>query len=692
MKFASLQRAQPQKKQVIRFDGGLNLSDEPRFIHENQLSELQNMRFAKGTLQCRKGLAATKNDRVNTVLPGSLIEVEYRVYHRPVYWNGKKMKIAACTYLEEDSYFTVCVHLIAADGQKTAAGSLNFSRTSEECFLAPQNISFFGAQPVGGGGLFAFVKRQDLYDSDNEDYAVYEINSDFSGWTKITAFYVPTVMINGRGTRYEEARSSNTAYCGTPKMLESLNLLDGKFKAYYTSDGASSCFRLPFSGLASKTVTCRIYTQPNVYWEWSVAANASQATASFFTAQITLHVDRSKGLFYFTDAQDDDYPIDNFLHYHENNICITAYKDCVEGFEEVISSTVYTCQGNKLLFSGGKMGNRIFCCDRTRPLYFPAACIAAIGSDEPFAALEGFKDGVLACKKNETYLLRMTVGKAFNTSSLLADNDSVFYEADRLESVRLSDHIGCENGDTTALCAGAPVWLGHDRRIYVLLPSSKEIKEISSAVSPWLEEFTESALRQGFAMADAQRYILVFGGKAAVAEFRLHRLKNAERKPEQTLWQLYSFGNVDLLGGMTEGDQTCMLCRGSDGNLLYTASFSGETDTDLCLQEGQVVQSEVPVQARLTTCCFDAGSEMSGKIIDTVLLSVFCKGRLTVKINGGQPKVIRWDSLPPDPGGSNMKTLRLIPPQDGTRTFCLAVESDSDLSVGKLELVYRTET
>ena len=310
------------------------------------------------------------------------------------------------------------------------------------------------------------------------DYTIYEINANFSGWTRVSSFYVPTVLINGRGTRYEEAKSSNTAYCGTPKTLESLNMLNGRFKAYYTSDGVSSCFRLPFSTIANEAVNCRIYSAPNVYWEWTVPANATTVTARYFTADITMNLDRGKGIVYFTDSSNTDFPIINFLRYHENNICISATKSIENGFEQIVSSTCVASQGNTLFFSGGIHGKRVFCCHRENPFYFSELGSVSLGNDEPVVALGGFRDTILAWKENETYLIDIKAGKALNNSALLADNNAVFYDADSLTAKRVNQSVGCKNKNTVALCGSMPVWLGTNGAVYAYKSTTKELLEI----------------------------------------------------------------------------------------------------------------------------------------------------------------------------------------------------------------------
>ena len=64
------------------------------------------------------------------------------------------------------------------------------------------------------------------------------------------------------------------------------------------------------------------------------------------------------------------------------------------------------------------------------PLYFPCDSTYKIGGEDGINALLSYKNGVLAFKENEIYTLSVRNGTAKNTNSLLADDDSVFYNSD----------------------------------------------------------------------------------------------------------------------------------------------------------------------------------------------------------------------------------------------------------------------
>ena len=125
------------------------------------------------------------------------------------------------------------------------------------------------------------------------------------------------------------------AYTAQPKFLEAQNILTGRFKSYFTSDGQSNAFRLPYSGLANETVMCRIYINLTKYTDWTILSNSTSDTQTFYNSAITMNVDRSKGMIYFTTSDGADYPIPIMSMYHENNICVRAGKQYGEELKEI---------------------------------------------------------------------------------------------------------------------------------------------------------------------------------------------------------------------------------------------------------------------------------------------------------------------------------------------------------------------
>ena len=88
--------------------------------------------------------------------------------------------------------------------------------------------------------------------------------------------------------------------------------------------------------------------------------DAVSDTQTFYTAEITMRVDRSKGIVYFTGADNKDYPVPAMSMYHENNICVRAGKSAAnEELREICTLTCCAVYDSKLIFSGGSENGKI---------------------------------------------------------------------------------------------------------------------------------------------------------------------------------------------------------------------------------------------------------------------------------------------------------------------------------------------
>lgn len=684
MKFSSLNRTGLKTLKVKDFSGGLNLCELPTNISDKELKDIKNMHCEGGALTVRHGLSASKADVIENESMEYEDLISYYVTDSSVYINGEYKKIAVANYLISDAHYFCYVYFLGADGSKTAAGYINYNRISNDCFYQPTSLLFYSGAPVNGGGIFLLATAQNLYDETQYSYRIYEISADMMSWAEPMDYYTPVVYINGRGTRYEEAKATNLAYTGQPKILESRNMLTSRFKAYFTSDGHSSCFRLPFTELADETVICRVYTAPDSYTEWFIESYSSSVSATFYTANITLNVDRSKGMIYFTDSEG-EYPVPMMSKYHENNICVTAGKEITNGFNKAASSTCCAEYGSKIVFSGGCDKGKAFCVSVSNPLYFPENTEAEVGgNDRGITALLAYKNGIIAYKEDEIYTLTVNKGEAINSTSLLADNDSVFYKSDSFSVKRIDGNIGCANKNTAVLCGNTPVWLGNDGNIYSLDTLSFKVHKLSAAIKPYLEKIGDTELEKAHALSDIVQYMLMIGSKAVIMEYSQNELKAGNVK-----WYIWDFGSIKVLGGAKSGKNQRLFCTGEDGFILYSAALSGESDTDICLGTGVPVLNTRKIPCSITTKSFDFGSMATKKLIESILLSVSSVGELDIALNGKHFDRLKLDTPDTDCGCGAFNTVKIIPHLYGTQALCITLSSDSGFSLGELIINYR---
>lgn len=681
MKFGSLQRNEKKTFKVRGFKAGTVTGTPAADIPDNALFDSENMWYEKGILSTRAGLSADSENIIKSENPPVYDTFSYKVTDSAVYISGEYKKIAVEEYCADDSIYYCNIFFVGADGHSTAAGNFIFNRITYKDFYQPINILFYSASPVSGAGVFALVSTRNIYNYSQTSHRIYELENSLNSWQELHSFYVPVVYINGRGNRYEESRAIGFSYTGTPMFLESRNMLTNRFKSYFTSDGYSSCFRLPFTDLDNDTVICRVYMNSAEYTEWVIMESQSSVTSIFYNVNITLTIDRKKGMINFTNA-DGDYPVPMMSKYHENNICVTACKTVKNGLENAVSSTCCAVSGSRILFSGGTDKGRVISVRADNPLYFPCDSSYKIGGEDGINALLSCKNGILAFRQNEIYTLTLKNGTAINSNSLLADDDSIFYNKDSFTAKKISGDKGLKNKYSCLLCENEAIWLGSDRAVYTLNTSSFEITKLSEAVDGFFLSLSDSEAQSAFALRNGNRYLLLIGKKAVIMDFRDGGLK----KPS---WYVWSFPSTTALGGFSASGRLYVFCTGTDGRVFYTAKLSGTEDTDICRSDDTPEIKSRLVSGTAVTKSFDFGSVSDKKLIDSISLSAASKEKLEIFINGRRFDALNLGEADIDYTCGTLRSVKLIPHLSPVKSLQLRFSSDSAFSLGELIINYR---
>lgn len=683
MKFSSLSEKSEKIYRVRKLDGGINNSELPNNIADNELTKAENMDFCDGVLQTRPGLSATEYDIIKNETESLFEEVSYAVTDVSVFVGGENKRLAYEKAYDGDSHYIYYMYLLGADGSKQAAGVIYFNRISDDSFFTPYSLLFYSGKPVNGGGIFALVTARNQYNSSEYSYKVYEINSALNAWDNTTSFYEPVIMINGRGNNYESAKATNVAYTAQPKFLEARNILTTRFKAYFTSDGHSDTFRLPYSGLASESVMCRIYTSLTDYTDWVIYSNSTSDTQTFYTAKITMHVDRSKGIIYFTGADGKSYPVPTMSMYHENNICVRAGKLFGEEMKEICTLTCCAAYDSKLVFSGGSQRGRIYSVPYSNPLYFSEKSVADIGGGENgITALLNTKDGIIAFKKNEAYKVKIRHGGALNMSSLLADDDSVFYEGDAISQTKLAD-IGCAGRRACALCGSYPVWLADDGKLYSVNTSSGKISLISAPANNFLSRLSNTEKQNAAAVGENGKFRLLFGSKMLTVDYTA-----GENQHKFYIWNFDKIKPIDIL---LNGNERKYVCTGSDGKVLYYAA-ENDVNSDTNIKSSYSSQPEIEsitFTSSFSTKCFDFGVLSVKKHIESIAISSAARGILKIKLTGDTTEEISVCLSENQYNCNSLSIVRLIPHIGAVKMLGLAFSSESGMKIGEISFNYR---
>lgn len=667
MKYTSLKQKSTLLKHIDAPSKGINMSSDSCDISEDSLSYAKNVIYKDGYIKTRKGFFTEVDSLLDTSMCDGAQNYDYRLTDSTVNIDADILKIATANVKYDDSSYFVFVFGIDKNKCAKSLGYMHFGRLDTENFYCPENIVFYSGKPQGGGGIFALISLENIADISKKYYAIYEVDNDFGKWNAVNSFYIPTVYINGRGNAYE---SLEWSFNSNPLKLESRNLLNGSFYAYYSSDGYSSNFRLPFTDIDNSSVICRIYYSNTQYTEWLIAADETSAKQSFYGADVIANIDREKGIIYFTTANG-EYAIPISSNYSENNIRIMAKKAIKGGFDAVVSSQYVAVCGKKYLFSGGNEKNRLYYAEYETPLYFPQVFDNEIGTtDEIVTSISVLNDKLLAFKSSKVYEITVKNSGYFNTTSLLADNGSFFKKTDTFSVKQLSGSIGGRQG-TVAECGSRTVWLGTDGNIYLLDSGGGSIRKLQSKVGTVFERLISE--ERVSSVGVGENYVL-----SSDAEIIIINSDN-----EWYHWKLPQDITVE---GMTVIDNSLsILYRYKNSDCCYIAGYEGEKDVLIYGKGSNQNIEKMSIESEITLKSFDFNSMASNKCIKNVDLRLGLDGKCRVSI--GDDEIYSIFSLD-KPKTNDLKTVRLITDLAGVKYIKISVSSNNGISFGGADIYY----
>lgn len=564
MKFSAMK---PKNRKVLHIDmpnKGMNLTKPSLHIEEGEISLSKNMIFSSGILQTRKGITASYQSVLPHILEGKINNKEIKLTDTQYAFGGENYRVAYRTTV----YDNICVtgvYLLGRTAIPEKVSYLYFECEEDEIYI-PESFVFYCGKAQIGGGLFAFVQFKEEKIGTTK-YALYEISANLESWCIIEDYYVPTVFINGRGNSYEEAKKTYNVSDLSPKTLELPNMLNSRFRAYYSSDGLSSGFRLPYTNLANAPVECIIHTTPAAYGKWTISATGTTDTITFNEKKVTMNLNRSKGLVYFT-CDSEPFPIKLMHNYKENNIRFEASHKEASEFKNIASCTCSQKNREKIYFSGGREKCRIYYCDYENPIYFPSVSNNVIGSaDNKVNALVNMKDDLIAFKNDGIYKIELSDTKALNSIALLSDNGKIFYEAVKFKVHILSSTHGTDDSKKVATFDDKPVFFGNDNKVYIIR-NANVIDCISEKVNPLFPSSVKDMPKGVFVSADKDYAYISFGEKCVVIDCKTDSQAYLWEWPEKLI----------VHGIFSTDNKTAMLLETEETETLFYAFLDGERD------------------------------------------------------------------------------------------------------------------
>ncbi len=670
MKYTSLKQKNMQVKHITVPQMSLDMSRLPCDIKDNCLTAVKNMIYKDGELVTRQGLYTTADGLLDTSMCDGAWSYKYDVTGTEVNIDGVPRQLVTARIEYDDRNHFILVFGIGDNQDVRFLGYMIFGRVDDTTFFCPENTVFYTGKAQNGGGIFALVTLRNQFDTSQTENVIYEVDSEYKLWERCIGEYIPTVYINGTGNNYEEAEWN---FSSKPQTPERRNLLGGAFYSYYSSDGISSSFRLPFTNIDNTTVICRVYTDTDDYTEWTIYSDSSIAVQVFMGKEIIANIDRTTGSFFFT-VGSGSYAIPIMKDYRENNIRILAQKNIVNGLENVVSSKFSVRHKNKWLFTGGNDKNKIYYADYERPLYFPEVADNEIGiSDEGVNGIVTISDRIIAFKSHSMYEISIKDGGDFNTTSLLADNGAIFKKTDTFSVRQLSD-ICSSKKNTVAVCGEKLVWLGCDNAIYSLAKNSSSIEKISHNIDPLLREIGSDI--DCYAAGNAENYILSYGRNAIII--------NLENK-NCFYWEFPE--NLKISGIVSYGGSLSFLYSYNGSNDCYVAGLSGESDILFKGKGYKLETSELPIESRFALKCFDFGTVADKKSVKKVDLRLCTKGKSEITV--GDRDIFAKFNLGQSVGNDLLNdTVTLITDLVGAKYIELSVKGDKGINFGGADIYF----
>lgn len=557
MKFPALKKEKQKVYKLPYLLGGINKTAPMEDILDTELVDALNVWNVNNTLTTRPGLYAELDNVLTDDTMKYLYAKSFFVTDTKYIFEGQTYNIAYCIGYGDSAIF-VFVFLVNDERVVKNIGRMEFFRTSNESFYVPKKICFFVAEKKMGAGIYALVHKENIA-GEGEDGMIYEANANLDGWLHNYDYYIPTILINGRGNAYETARKEALVELKMPRNIEAQNILSSGFFSYYTSDGYSSNFRLPFSKIANGTIMVRVYNSLESYTEWTMYGDENWTIQNFMGKEVIVSADREKGVIYFTEGGS-EYKVPRFDIYSENNIRIFANKEISNGFLDITSCKYSAELDSRILFSGGNNKGRVYSCHRENPLYFPLNFENEIGSsNDDVTALKTVKNKLFIFKENELFTLKIKKGKTVSDTDLLAGEDKVFFNKDGFDIECVSSSCGTLNKNSVVVCNDFPVWLSADGFVYAYKNSVFKLTEKIDAISK--ENMLASVCgRLG------KFYVLCYGQKIILINYVDASLYFWEFPQE-----------VDIVGVIT-GNTTAFVMLNKQNDICFLASLWGDED------------------------------------------------------------------------------------------------------------------
>lgn len=671
------------KLTVPELSGGVNLRDNISLVHDNQLTECENVWYKDGMLRTRPGIRATD---FNAVDESNTIASTYG--NVLVYASEKNIRI-------EDGhlYFLVVVrsdinilvkYISVTNTERPVidvATITDMPSNTVNAFQNGRDIYLFGSldwnTSLANGLPIYKIYKEILVDEVTGEKTEGEWKAERMQNKDV---YVPTILANVP-TGYNDNVMS--AYGAT--MREGYNLLGNRYKMLYNN---AKAYQSPseekiytdtvhltlvedVSKFAGETVKVTIALSDGkvAVHEVIIVGGDSVSEEADFNEVDNFKMAVYKKKVYFKDVNQNDMAVSR-TQFMRNSIEVEApCSNPEENLKKVLNMTFNDWYGGGSeglyggvhLFLGGNTEEKhkalVLWSDINKPLYFSENCYAYVGDKSQKVTAFGKQgEALIIAKEREMYATQYVNNSDALTEEAVQSQALIDITTDVIfPMTQVHGFIGCDCPKTMQLCRNRLVWANSNGKVYSLVSANqyneRSIYEVSGMVERRLKEFSRKEL-QGAMSADWQGfYVLMVGSNLFLMDYNSYgfssvysysKTEDAQSRIPWWIWKLDFPNNVDVLNLVSIEDKLffshTLNIKLKKSNYIEMLYFDTEAKNDEFvyiegIAEGTVkwvrTKEQSNIHTMMQTKCFDFGTP-------TVLKNI-PKIEMVFGTNGGAP-------------------------------------------------------
>lgn len=671
------------KLTVPELSGGVNLRDNISLVHDNQLTECENVWYKDGMLRTRPGTRVTD---FNAVDESNTIASTYGDVL--VYASEKNTRI-------EDGhlYFLVVVrsdidilvkYISATNTERPVidvATIKDFPSYRINVFQNGGDIYLFGSldwnTSLANGLPIYKIYKEILVDEVTGEKTEGEWKAER---VQNKDVYVPTLLVNVPPGYHDNVMS---AYGAT--MLEGYNLLGNRYKMLYNN---AKAYQSPseekiytdivwltlledvtdFAGETVK-VTIALNDGKVAVHEVTIAGDGSVSVEADFNKVDNFKMAVYKKKISFSDVNQNDMAVSR-TQFMRNSIEVEApCSNPEENLKKVLNMTFNDwygggsegLYGGMHLFMGGNTEkgeeSLVIWSDVKKPLYFSENCYAYVGDKTQKTTAFGKQgEALIIAKEREMYATQYVNNTDALTEEAVQSQALIDITTDVIfPMTQVHGFIGCDCPKTMQLCRNRLVWANSNGKVYSLVSANqyneRSIYEVSGMVERRLKEFSRKEL-QGAMSADWQGfYVLMVGDNLFLMDYNSYgfssvysysKTEDAQSRIPWWIWKLDFPNDVNVLNLVSIEDKLffshTLNIKLRKSNYIEMLYFDTEAKNDEFvyiegIAEGTVkwvrTKEQRNIHTMMHTKCFDFGTP-------TVLKNI-PKIEMVFGTNGGAP-------------------------------------------------------